>query len=315
MKAMIIQKFGEISELQEAEIPTPETGPGEVQIRLAYAGLNPVDWKICNGVIRSMMPHEFPVTLGWDGAGVVTAIGPAVHHLEVGDEVFAYFRKAKIHDGTYCEYATYSAEHVVKKPKNLSWAQAAVIPLSTLTAWQALFDFAHLQPGQSLLVHGGAGGVGSLAIQLARWKGAKIYTTASARNHDYVKQLGADVAIDYNTESWEEKIRAVGKVDVIFDCIGGTVLRGCYDLVKKGGALVSIVVPPDEKRAKTLGIRSTFVFVSPSGDELTQIASLIEEGKLVPPQLEEFPLSQACEALEKSKQGHVRGKIALKIGA
>jgi NADPH:quinone reductase-like Zn-dependent oxidoreductase len=315
MKAMVIQSFGEIDELQQMEIDKPDPAPGEVQIQLAYAGVNPVDWKICNGIFRGQMPHEFPVTLGWDGAGVVSAVGKGVTNLKVGDEVFAYFRKEKIHDGTYCEYATYPAEHVVKKPKNLTLAEASVIPLSTLTAWQALFDFAHLKEGQTLLIHGGAGGVGSIAIQLARWKGAKIFTTASARNHDYVKQLGADVAIDYGTESWEERIRAEGKADVIFDCVGGSVLRSCYELVKEGGALVSIVAPPDEKRAKGLKIRSGFVFVSPNGDQLTQIASLVEQKKLVVPHLEELPLSQAREALERSKEGHVRGKIALKIGA
>lgn len=313
MKAMVIDGFGDLDEVHEAQIPAPDPGPSEVQIALAYAGVNPVDWKIAIGLIRSMMPHEFPVTLGWDGAGTVSAVGEGVTHLKVGDEVYAYFRKPTIHEGTFCEYATYLAEHVVKKPSNLTLAQAAAIPLSSLTVWQALFDFADLQKGQSILIHAGAGGVGSYAIQLAHWKGAKVYTTASSSNHEYVKRLGADVAIDYTLESWEDRIKEEGGVDVILDSVGGKVLRQCYALVKKGGALVSIVTPPDEKRAKGLGIRSGFVFVSANGEELAQISELLERGDLKPPQIEEMNLSDVVEALEKSRKGHVRGKIVLKI--
>lgn len=295
--------------MRMTDIPAPQPCSGEVQVKLAYAGVNPVDWKICTGRLRDRADHRFPLILGWDGAGRVSAVGEDVDNLKVGDKVFAFFRGLVIGEGTYCEYAVYRADRVVKKPSNLSLAEAAAIPLSSLTAWQALFDAGDLQPGESVLIHAGAGGVGGYAIQLARWRGAKIYTTASPGNHSYVKQLGADVVIDYRKEGWEEEIRAEGGVDLLFDTVGA----GPSKLVKPDGRFVTIVSPDDVEAAEKSGMRARYVSVVSNGNQLERIRLLCEEGRLQVPHIVEMDLSEAATALEKSREGHVRGKIVLRI--
>lgn len=315
MKAVIMEKFGEVDQLHLKELPTPKPLDSEVLVEIAYAGVNPVDWKICKGMFKDHLPYQLPIVLGWDASGTISAVGAQVKNLKVGDKVFAYFRKPTVQWGTYCQFACYPAEHVVRIPPNITLAQAATIPLSALTAWQALFDFAGLQKGESVLIHAGAGGVGSFALQFARWAGAKVYTTASKKNHEYVKRLGANVAIDYTEDNVVDRInREEPKgLDVVFDLTGGKALEESYDLLKDHGRLACIAQPPDAERVKQSHIKADFVFVSPNGKELTEIAKLIEQGKVVPPEVEEMALKDASKALAKSMQGHTRGKIALKV--
>lgn len=315
MKAMVIEQFGDVENLHMAERPIPQPEDHEVQIQILYTSVNPVDWKIREGMLQGRLPHEFPITPGWDAAGIVTEAGRSVKHLKVGNEVFSYCRKPVIHDGTYAEYICFDAQHVALKPKTLSFAQAAAIPLVGLTAWQALFDFAKLKKDETILIHAGAGGVGSLAIALAKNAGAKIYTTASEENHAYVKKMGADVAIDYRKESFVDLLKKLEPqgIDVVLDGLGGETLKNSTEVLKPGGRLVSFLGQLDPKIARKKNIHFSYVFVAPNGDQLTQIATLFEQGKIQPPAIEEMTLEEAGLAQEKVRLGHTRGKVVLKV--
>jgi NADPH:quinone reductase-like Zn-dependent oxidoreductase len=315
MKAIILEGFGGTEQLKVEQISTPTPGPNEVQIHIVYTAVNPVDWKIREGLLKSRIPHEFPLIPGWDAAGIISAVGENVTKFKIGDEVFAYCRQAKIKWGTYAEYICILADLVAFKPKNISFAQAAAIPLAGLTAWQSLFDAAQLKKGETVLIHAGAGGVGSLAIQFAKNIGARVYTTATQPKHDYVKGLGANVAIDYQQENFVDKIKSLEStgVDVVFDTVGKQTLKDSFKAIKPGGRLVSIVEPPDEILAEQYKSKAIYVFVAPNGQELQQISDLISLGKVKPIQIEEMPLEQAGEAQEKNRQGRTKGKIVLKI--
>jgi len=315
MKAMVIENFGGQEQLHFEDLPTPMPADNEVQIEIYYTAVNPVDWKIREGMLKGLMLHEFPLILGWDAAGIVTAAGKNVKNLKKGDAVFAYCRKKIVKWGTYAEYICVDAAHVALKPASLSYAQAASIPLVGLTAWQALFDFAKLKSGETILIHAGAGGVGSLAIEFAHQIGAKIITTASEEHHAYVKKLGADIAIDYHKDNVNDKIRKLypDGIDVVLDCVGGQTLRDSYATLKPNGRIVSIVEQVDPELCKKHRVKGGFVFVSPNGKQLTEIADLISAGKIVSPHIEEMPLSAAAAAQEKIKQGHTQGKIVLKV--
>lgn len=315
MKAMVIEQFGDAANLHMEERPVPQPEDHEVQIQILYTSVNPVDWKIREGMLQGRLPHEFPITPGWDAAGIVTEAGRSVKNLKVGDEVYSYCRKPVIHDGTYADYICFDAQHVALKPKTLSFAQAAAIPLVGLTAWQALFDFAKLKRDETILIQAGAGGVGSLAIAFAKNAGAKVYTTASEQNHAYVKKLGADVAIDYRKESFVDFLKKLEPkgLDVVLDCMGGETLKASAEVLKPGGRLVSILGQLDPKIVHKKNIHFSYVFVAPNGDQLKQIATLIEQGKVQPPVIEEMTLEEAAQAQEKVRQGHTKGKVVLKV--
>lgn len=311
MKAMVIDAFGGPDTLHLQEVPKPTPEEHEVSIEIHYAAVNPVDWKIREGYLKSRLPHQFPLILGWDAAGIVAEVGANVRHFKVGDAVYAYCRKPIIQEGTYAEYVCVDAAHVALKPSSISFAEAASVPLVALTAWQALFDFCHLKPKQSILIHAGAGGVGSFAIQFAKSKHAVVYTTCSDCNHDYVRSLGADYIIDYNRQDFASAIKE--KLDVVFDTVGGETLKKSFPLVKKGGTLVTITQMIDHEVGEKYDIHTGFVFVRPNGNELMEISRLIEKGAVKLPAITEMPFEQATEALEQSKSGHTRGKIVLKI--
>lgn len=316
MKAMLIENFGGVEQLNLADVPIPTPQADEVLIEIAYTSVNPVEWKIREGMLNDILPHEFPIILGWDAAGTISAMGNNVTAFKPGDKVYAYCRKPTVHDGTYAEFITMDAAAVAPMPSNLSFAEAATIPLTGLTAWQALFDFAQLQAGNKLLIHAGSGGVGSLAIQFAKHCGATVYTTASRKNHDYVRELGADVTIDYTAENFVDVIKTAepAGIDVVFDTLGGTAQESSYQVLKKGGTLVSIVAPPAVQTAEQYQVKAGFVFVSPNGKQLRQIAELIEGGGVRPANIaEELELKDAAIAQEKSRAHHIRGKIVLKI--
>ncbi len=315
MKAMAIDAFGEVDSIKQIEVAKPQPANDEVLIKIDYAGVNPVDWKICQGAIKDLLPHHFPVVLGWDAAGTIEQLGDAVADYQVGDKVYAYCRKDTVQQGTYAEYIAVDSNAIAKVPDNITLEQASGIPLVALTAWQSLFDFADLQLGQTVVIHAGAGGVGSIAIQLAKWRGATVYATASESNHEYVKGLGADVVIDYNAQDFVDVIKQHESqgVDVVYDTVGGDTQARSYELLKKGGALVSIVAPPAEDMAAEYDVKSGFVFVAPNTEQLQQISQLIEQGVVKPVNTQSLPLEQAVVALQKNLERHVRGKLVLAV--
>jgi NADPH2:quinone reductase len=315
LKAIVFDAFGGQEKLRVAEVHKPAPAAGEVLIEVHCASVNPVDWKIREGMLAELFPYEFPIIPGWDAAGVVAGLGKDVTAFRVGDKVYAYCRKPKVRHGTYAEYVTMAADAVAPMPRNLDFAAASTIPLTGLTAWQSLFDTGKLSAGQKALIHAGAGGVGSLAIQFAKTAGAVVYTTARGRNHAYVKGLGADAAIDYTREKFVDAVRALAPegVDLVFDTVGEHVQRESYKTLKRGGMLVSIVNLPESGEAERYGARTGFVFVSPNGGQLREIAALIEAGKVRPAEYEVTPLDRAADAQERSRTGHVRGKIVLNI--
>jgi len=314
MKAVYIRKFGDSSTLEIGEVPTPEPGPGEVQIRIDHTSVNPVDWKIREGYLEAMLPHVFPLVLGWDAAGTVSQVGTDVKSFAVGDEVYAYARRPTVEFGTYAEYTVIAESAVAPKPKALSFAEAATVPLVALTAWQALVDFAEVSSGDNVFITAGAGGVGSFGIQFAKHRGANVITTASTRNHDYVRSLGADHAVDYTKGNTVDAVRSwADRIDVVFDCAGGDSLAEGFEVVSRGGRVVSIVDTPSEEQAEAKGVKAAFVFVSPNGEELAHIGSLIDAGQVQIPHLQVKSVKDAAAALDENQSRHVRGKVALEI--
>lgn len=308
MKAVRIHTYGGPEVLRYEEAPRPKPGAGEVLLRVHAAGVNPVDWKIREGYFKGRVDHSLPLILGWDVSGLVEGTGSGVARLKKGDEV--YSRPDIARDGAYAEYIVVRETEVALKPKAIDHIHAAAIPLAALTAWQSLFDAAGLSAGQKVLIHAAAGGVGSFAVQLAKWKGAHVVGTASKRNQDFVQNLGADETIDYQTTRFEEMVR---EVDVVFDTIGGETQTRSWKVLKKGGILISIVGAPSAKEATAHGMRETSVFVQPSSAQLTELAELVDSGKLKPVVETVLPLSEARRAHELSQTGHTRGKIVLEV--
>lgn len=310
MKAIVIEEFGGSGKLLLKEMPKPIVEDHEVLIKVAFAGVNPVDWKITEGYLKERLPYEFPIILGWDASGTIVEVGKNVKNLKAGDEVFAYVRKPLLKWGAYAEYVSFDAKDVAKKPHGISFAEAAALPLVSLTAWQSIFDAAHLKKGETILIHGASGGVGSMAVQFAKNAGATVMATASSKKHDYVKKLGADLVIDYKKENFNDRVK---DVDVVFDCVGGETFKKSLACLKKCGRIVSILEHMDPAEAKKRGIEAYYVFVSPNGNQLKTIAQLIDQKKVVPPHVEEMPLKDASLALTKLRAGEVLGKLVLRI--
>jgi NADPH:quinone reductase-like Zn-dependent oxidoreductase len=308
MKAVSIYSYGGPEVLMYEDAPRPRARAGEVQIRVHAAGVNPVDWKIREGHLKEMLHHTFPLVLGWDVSGVVEALGPGVGRLKVGDEV--YSRPDILRNGAYAEYIIVKESEVALKPTSLDHIQAAAIPLAGLTAWQSLFEAAGLSSGQRVLIHAAAGGVGTFAVQLAKWKGAYVIGTASAHNHDFLRLLGADEIIDYQATRFEEVVR---EVDVVFDTLGGDTQERSWKVMKRGGILVSIAGPPSPELATAHRVRQAFVFVKPNAMQLAELAKLADSGKLKSVVETVLPLADARRAQALSQGGHTRGKIVLKV--
>jgi NADPH:quinone reductase-like Zn-dependent oxidoreductase len=309
VKAVRIYQYGGPEVLCYEEAPRPEPKPGEVLIRVHAAGVNPVDWKVREGYLKERLHHSLPLILGWDLSGVVQEVAASVDGLKVGDAV--YSRPDLSRDGAYAEYIVVRERETALKPRSLDHIHAAAIPLAGLTAWQSLIDAARISSGQKVLIHAAAGGVGSLAVQIAKWRGAYVIGTASARNHDRVRQLGADEVIDYQTVKFEDTAR---DVDVVIDTIGGDTQQRSWKVLKRGGILVSIVSPPSPEMAKEYGVRQAFVFVEPNAAQLTELANLVDCGKLKPVVETVLPLAGARRGHELSQSRHARGKIVLRVG-
>jgi NADPH2:quinone reductase len=313
MKAIAINEFGGRDKLQLIDLPVPEVVEGEILVQVKAAGVNPVDWKIREGYLKDLFSHQFPVILGWDAAGLVEGVGNGVKRFKSGDEIFAYCRKPIVHGGAYGEYILLKEEHAALKPKNISFEEAASIPLAALTAYQSLFDAANLQPGETILIHAAAGGVGGFGVQLARGHGAVVWATASSRNKAYVQDLGASQVVDYTQENFGKAILSQypAGVDVVLDCVGGEVLEKSAEIVKEGGHLISIVDDPTGLARDD--IHKEFVFVAPNSTQLTELARMVEQGRLKTYLSQVFPfgLEEARKAHELSESGHTRGKMVL----
>ena len=315
MKAIAINEFGGRDKLQLIDLPVPEVVEGEILVQVKAAGVNPVDWKIREGYLKNLFSHQFPVILGWDAAGLVEGVGNGVTRFKSGDEIFAYCRKPIVHGGAYGEYILLKEEHAALKPKNISFEEAASIPLAALTAYQSLFDAANLQPGETILIHAAAGGVGGFGVQLARGHGAVVWATASSRNKAYVQDLGASQVVDYTQENFGKAILSQypAGVDVVFDCVGGEVLEKSAEIVKEGGHLISIVDDPTGLARDD--IHKEFVFVAPNSTQLTELARMVEQGRLKTYLSQVFPfgLEEARKAHELSESGHTRGKMVIAV--
>jgi NADPH:quinone reductase-like Zn-dependent oxidoreductase len=308
MHCVCIYHYGGPEMLTCTEAPRPRCGPGEVLVQVHAAGVNPVDWKIREGHLKEQLKHTFPLVLGWDVSGAITETGPGTSRLKTGDEVFS--RPDLLRDGAYAEFIVIKESEVARKPRTLDHVHAASLPLAGLAAWQALVEAAQLASGQRVLIHAAAGGVGSLAVQLAKTRGAYIVATASARNHDYLRGLGADEIIDYEHVRFEDLAPAM---DVVLDTRGGDTQERSWKTLKPGGILVSLVSPPSAKTAANLGLREAFVFVQPNAAQLEMIGGLVDAGKLKSDVETVLPLAEAKRAQALSQGGHTRGKIVLQV--
>lgn len=315
MHAVAISQFGDDAVLVHTELPRPVPGEGEVLVRIRAAGVNPVDWKIREGWLKDFIPVQFPAILGWDMAGEVVANGFAARRFTPGEAVYAYARRPAIAHGTYAEYIALPEAYLARKPANVSFEEAAGVPLAGLTAWQSLFDAAQLKAGESVLVLGASGGVGTFAVQLARIAGAKVVGVASARNHAYLQELGAAHAVDYRQEDWTEAVRAAvpGGVDVILDCVGGPSFHASAPALRPGGRVVSICESGAAELFASNHATFAYVFVEPNSRQLDEMRGLIESGQLRAPVSQSFPLEEAPAAHRAMQTGHTRAKIVLKV--
>lgn len=296
MRAVVIHEFGGRDRLELAEVPEPRVLPDGVRIAIRAAGVNPVDWKTREGRQQTRFPHVFPIVLGWDAAGVIEAVGPAAHGLAPGGEVFVYCRKHFIGEGTYAEQVVVPDSFVAHKPANLSFEEAAAVPLAALTAYQCLVERLGVKPDETVLIHAAAGGVGHFAVQIAAALGARPIGAASPRNHDFLRELGCVEVVDYHDGE-------LPQVDCALDPIGGDTLARTLAVA---GRTVSIVQP---------GEGHQYAYVRPSGPELAHLARWLAAGRLRVRLETTFPLEQAAGAHELLEAGHVRGKIALTVSA
>lgn len=332
MLAVISESYGGPEVLQIEDVPVPRVGPNGVLVRIHATSVNPVDWKLRSGHLRHVLTLRFPVIWGADLSGVVTEVGSAVTLFKPGDEVYGFKHGivGKTFRGTYAEYAVVPENALARKPSNLSHEEAASVPVGALTAWQALVKHGRLKPGDRVLIHAGAGGVGVFAIQIAKSFGAYVAATASARNQDLMRELGADLPINYEKEKIEDKLSGY---NIVLDGVGRSVWRSSFKILKPGGRLLSLVVPVPEKpmgkfgflasvagavltetlRGLVSGKHLRLVRVKPRGGDLEKITALIEAGKVRPVIQQVYPLEQIAEAHRISEEGHVRGKLVVKI--
>ncbi len=330
MRALAIRRYKASAQLME--LPRPEPGPGDLLVRVRAASVNPLDYKIRDGVVKVLVPYSFPLILGNDLAGDVEAIGPGVTKFEVGDAIYSRLDKDRI--GAMAEYALVRESAAAKKPACLDYVEAASLPLVGLTAWQALIELARLQAGQQVLIQAGSGGVGTFAIQLAKHLGAQVATTASARNHALVKSLGADVAIDYKTTRFEELAK---DQDVVLDTQAGDTLLRSFAAVKPGGVVVTIGGRPDarfarawglspplvwilgflnrrvDRLASEKGVRFEYLFMRASGEQLEKIGALVDQGVVKPVLDKTFPLEAAAGAISYVESGRAIGKVVVRV--
>lgn len=332
MKAFIVDRFGPENGLRRGDMAVPEVGEDDVLIEVHAASVNPLDNRIRDGSFRLILPFRPPFVLGNDLAGVVVGVGARVRRFKPGDEVFA--RPGQSRMGTFAEVIAVSEADVAMKPRSLTMEEAASIPLVGLTAWQALVERAGLRPRQSVLIHAGSGGVGTIAIQLAKHLGATVATTTSTQNVALVESLGADMVIDYTTVDFETVVQ---DVDLVLDTLGGRTLDKSMRVLKPGGKVIGITGPPDPQfakeaglpwvmrravdvlscrvrsKAQRLGVDYSFLVMQPSGAQLAEIATLVDAGVIRPVVDRVFPFESTEEALAYVAGGRARGKVVIKV--
>jgi NADPH:quinone reductase-like Zn-dependent oxidoreductase len=309
MKAVCLDSFGGPETLKVQDIDRPKPKDDELLIQVRAASVNPVDYKIRSGKYPPVKQENLPKVLGRDISGVVVGRGAAVATFLDGDEVMAMLDRGQ---GGYAEYVTLPADLCVRKPQGLNHAEAAAVPLAAMTAWQGLFDHGGLTAGQRVLIHGGAGGVGHFAIQFAKRAGAYVITTCSADDKAFVLSLGADEAIDYRGERFEDRL---SEVDMVFDLIGGDTQERSWSVLKDGGTLVSTLAKPSERQAQIHHARAMNYMAHPDAAELGEIVHLIAEKKVHPHVEARLPLEDVAEAHRKVEYGHPRGKVVLEVRA
>ncbi|MFB7585348.1 NADP-dependent oxidoreductase [Streptomyces hydrogenans] len=333
MKAFMVEKYGDATGMRAAEMPDPQVGADDVLVKVHAASVNPLDMKIRNGDLKAILPYRLPLVLGNDLAGTVVRVGSSVDRFAVGDEVYARPDKDRI--GTFAELLAVHQDDLAPKPATLTMTEAASLPLVALTAWQALVERANVQPGQKVLIHAGAGGLGSIAVQLAKALGAHVATTASTAKVGLVKELGADEVIDYRTQNFEEILDGY---DIVLDSLGGENLAKSLRILKPGGLAISVAGPPDpatarelgsnpvlrlaitalsaktRRQAKRLGVTYSFLFMKASGDQLRELTPLIDTGKIRPVVDTVFPFDDTLHAMEYVEKGRAKaGKVVVSM--
>lgn len=332
MRAFVVDRYGSEQDLRPVDLPDPELHEDDVLVQVHAAGVNPLDSKIRDGEFKRILPYRLPLILGNDLAGIVVRVGSRVRRFKPGDEVYARPDAGRI--GAFAELISIGEDSVAHKPMTLTMEEAAAVPLVGLTAWQALIGIADLQKGDKVLIHAGSGGVGTVAIQLAKHVGAVVATTTGTGNVAWVRALGADVVIDYRREDFSEVLR---DYDVVLNSLGTEVLEKSLRVLKPGGKLISISGPPDpafarqqgsswllrqvmrslshgiRTRARRRGVAYTFLFMRASGNELGVIARLIDSGAIRPVVDRVFPFESTNEAMRYVEQGHTRGKVVVSM--
>ncbi len=332
MKAVVMKAYGGPEVMELSDVPAPPLYPRDVRIKIFAASINPIDFKIRSGQFKQVLKYTLPMPMGFDVAGEVIETGMRATHFDVGDRVYACVQSGRI--GTLAEEITVERTDVAPMPKSLSYEQAAAVPLVALTAWQVLVDQMRLKAGQTILIHAGAGGVGTFAIQFAKHLGARVTATASAAKHALLKELGADECVDYRSQDFTA---GGARFDAVFDTVGGDNLMKSFKVVKPGGTVVCIVALPDEPTAKRLGLNAfvrlalrfmnrkitaaakaaqanyRFHSATPAEAQLRRIADLIDAGHVRPVIDSVFPLEQFREAFAKLESGHASGKIVVRV--
>jgi NADPH:quinone reductase-like Zn-dependent oxidoreductase len=308
MKAAVLDEYGGPEVLKVKDVPRPEPQPDEVLVRVMAAAVNPVDAYVRQGMLAKRGLDKRPMIIGYDIAGVVEKTGAKATKFKHGDAVYAYLPIMR--GGGYAEFAIAKEGEMALKPKHVDFEHAAAVPLAATTAWQALIDDAKIDKGQTVLIHGGSGGVGSFAVQIAKARGARVSATASTENQDLLKQLGVDQAIDYTTTKFQDVVK---DVDVVLNCVRADTLPASYGIVKKGGVIVSITGDPDPAECAKRGIRCSNVMAHPDAHVLEELTKLIEANKIVPVVSQTVPLADAAKAHQQIETRHTRGKIVLQI--
>lgn len=310
MKAAQIKNYGGSEVVKINNAPKPSVSRGRLLIEVHASGVNPVDWKIREGYMKQMAPLQFPATLGGDFSGIVAELGEDVSGFEKGDEIYGQASITRGGSGSFAEFATADVNTAAHKPKNLSHVEAAALPLTGVSAWQALVDHIGLPRGKKILIHGGAGGIGTIAIQLARHLGAYVAATAGAKDLQYVKELGADEAIDYKNQSFENMLH---NYDAVYDTVGGETYVKSFRVLKKGGIIVSMLEQPRSELMEQYGVNAIGQFTQINSERLSKVAELADKRVIKVHVDKTFPLEQAGEALEYLQSGHPRGKVVLKM--
>jgi NADPH:quinone reductase-like Zn-dependent oxidoreductase len=309
MRAIVCESTGGPEVLQLVDVPVPEPEPGEIRVRVEAAGVNPIDWKTRGGVGPAKSFGGKPFTVGWDAAGVVDVAAGAFAE---GDAVLGMARFPSP-DGAYAEYVTAPAGHFVARPEGMPVVEAAALPLAGMTAWQSLVDVGKLEAGQRVLIHAAAGGVGHLAVQIAKARGAHVIGTASEAKHELLRELGADEVVDYRSTAFE---KVVEPVDLVYDLVGGETAVRSFDVLKPGGLLIclpTVAVADALEAAKERGVNASGAYVRAGGSGLAELVELYTDGKLRILVAETFPLAQAADAHRLGEQGRTTGKIVLTI--